>query len=86
MGKIEYRNTLILVYSDMSVWEGNSSVLQNDELSRIEPLKEVDSRLRKLVTKTRITVEEKKEEEEIRSSSKIEVIQNPRESIKLAMM
>ena len=55
------------------------------KLSRIEPLKEVDSRLRKLVTKTRITVEEKKEEEEIRSSSKIEVIQNPRESIKLAM-
>jgi len=55
------------------------------KLSRIEPLKEVDSRLRKLVTKTRITVEEKKEEEEIRSSSKIEIIQNPRESIKLAM-
>ena len=55
------------------------------KLTRIEPLKEVYSRLRKLVTKTRITVEEKKEEEEIRSSSKIEVIQNPRESIKLAM-
>jgi len=55
------------------------------KLSRIEPLKEVDSRLRKLVTKARITVEEKKEEEEIRSSSKIEIIQNPRESIKLAM-
>jgi two-component system, OmpR family, sensor histidine kinase VicK len=53
------------------------------KLSRIEPLKEVYSRLRKLVTKTRITVEEK-EEEEIRSSSKIEIIQNPRESIKLA--
>ena len=55
------------------------------KLTRIEPLKEVYSRLRKLVTKTRITVEEKKEEEEIRSSSKIEIIQNPRESIKLAM-
>jgi len=54
------------------------------KLTRIEPLKEVYSRLRKLVIKTRITVEEK-EEEEIRSSSKIEIIQNPRESIKLAM-
>jgi hypothetical protein len=55
------------------------------KLTRIEPLKEVYSRLRKLVIKTRITVEEK-EEQEIRSSSKIEIIQNPRESIKLAMM
>ena len=54
------------------------------KLTRIEPLKEVYSRLHKLVIKTRITVEEK-EEQEIRSSSKIEIIQNPRESIKLAM-
>ena len=48
------------------------------EFSRIELLKEVYSRLYKLVTKTRI------EEEEIRPSSNIEIIQNPRESIKLA--
>jgi two-component system, OmpR family, sensor histidine kinase VicK len=55
------------------------------KLSRIEPLIEIYSRLYKLVTKTPIVVEEKKEEEEgIRSSSKIEIIRNPRESIKLA--
>ena len=42
------------------------------KLTRIEPLKEVYSRLRKLVIKTRITVEEK-EEQEIRSSSKIDI-------------
>ena len=55
------------------------------KLSRIEPLIEIYSRLYKLVTKTTIVVEEKKEEEEgIRSSSKIEIIRNPRESIKLA--
>ena len=55
------------------------------KLYRRELLKEVYSTLLKLVTKTRIVVEEKKEEEEgIRSSSKIEIIRNPRESIKLA--
>ena len=55
------------------------------KLSRIEPLIEIYSRLYKLVTKTTRVVEEKKEEEErIRSSSKIEIIRNPRESIKLA--
>jgi two-component system sensor histidine kinase VicK len=55
------------------------------KLYRGELLKEVYSTLLKLVTKTRIVVEEKKEEEEgIRSSSKIEIIRNPRESIKLA--
>ena len=55
------------------------------KLSRIDPLIEIYSRLYKLVTKTTIVVEEKKEEEErIRSSSKIEIIRNPRESIKLA--
>ena len=47
------------------------------KLSRRELLKKVYSRLHKLVTKTRI------EEEGIRSSN-IEIIQNPRESIKLA--
>src|SRR5215211_6561901 len=55
------------------------------KLYRGELLKEVYSTLLKLVTKIRIVVEEKKEEEEgIRSSSKIEIIRNPRESIKLA--
>ncbi len=55
------------------------------KLYRGELLKEVYSTLLKLVTKTRIVVEEKKEEEEgIRSSSKIEIIRNPRKSIKLA--
>ncbi len=51
------------------------------EFSRIELIKEVYSRLYKLITKTRI---EEEEEEEIRPSSNIEIIQNPRESIKLA--
>ena len=55
------------------------------KLYRGELLKEVYSTLLKLVTKIRIVVEEKKEEEEgIRSSSNIEIIRNPRESIKLA--
>ena len=55
------------------------------KLYRGELLNEVYSTFLKLVTKTRIVVEEKKEEEEgIRSSSKIEIIRNPRESIKLA--
>ncbi|MDW3626395.1 MAG: HAMP domain-containing sensor histidine kinase [Nitrososphaeraceae archaeon] len=55
------------------------------KLYRRELLKEVYSTLLKLVTKTGIVVEEKKEEKEgIRSSSKIEIIRNPRESIKLA--
>ncbi|HET8856893.1 MAG TPA: HAMP domain-containing sensor histidine kinase [Nitrososphaeraceae archaeon] len=49
-------------------------------LSRLELPKEVYTRLRKLVTKTR---KEQEEGEEI-SSSKIEIIHNPRESIKLA--
>ncbi len=48
------------------------------EFSRIDLIKEVYSRLYKLVTKARI------EEEGIRSSSNIEIIPNPRESIKLA--
>jgi hypothetical protein len=53
------------------------------KLSRKDLLKEVYSRLHKLVTKTRIE-EEEDQEEGIRSSSNIEIIQNPRESIKLA--
>ena len=51
------------------------------ELSRRDLLKELYSKLNKLITKTRIEEEEK--EEEIRSSN-IVIIQNPRESIKLA--
>ncbi|MGZ5500941.1 MAG: ATP-binding protein [Nitrososphaeraceae archaeon] len=51
------------------------------ELSRRDLLKELYSKLNKLITKTRIEGEEK--EEEIRSSN-IVIIQNPRESIKLA--
>jgi 3-dehydroquinate dehydratase len=51
------------------------------ELSRRELLKELYSKLNKLVTKRRI--EEGGEEGGIRSSN-IEIIQNPRESIKLA--
>jgi signal transduction histidine kinase len=51
------------------------------KLSRREILKELYSKLNKLITKTRIEEEEK--EEEIRSSN-IVIIQNPRESIKLA--
>ena len=50
------------------------------KLSRMELPKEVYTRLGKLVTKTR---KEQNEEEGIRSS-KIEIINNPRESIKLA--
>ncbi|MDW0150887.1 MAG: HAMP domain-containing sensor histidine kinase [Nitrososphaeraceae archaeon] len=53
------------------------------KLYRRELLKEVYSTLLKLVTKTRIE-EEGEEGEGIRSSSKIEIIRNPRESIKLA--
>ena len=53
------------------------------KLYRGELLKEVYSTLLKLVTKTRIE-EEGEEGEGIRSSSKIEIIRNPRESIKLA--
>ena len=53
------------------------------KLYRGDLLKEVYSTLLKLVTKTRIE-EEGEEGEGIRSSSKIEIIQNPRESIKLA--
>ena len=53
------------------------------KLYRGNLLKEVYSTLLKLVTKTRIE-EEGEEGEGIRSSSKIEIIRNPRESIKLA--
>ena len=53
------------------------------KLYRGELLKEVYSTLLKLVTKT-IIEEEGEEGEGIRSSSKIEIIRNPRESIKLA--
>ena len=53
------------------------------KLYRGKLLKEVYSTLLKLVTKTRIE-EEGEEGEGIRSSSKIEIIRNPRESIKLA--
>ena len=52
------------------------------KLSRREILKELYSKLKNLITKTRIEEEEEKEEE-IRSSN-IVIIQNPRESIKLA--
>jgi signal transduction histidine kinase len=52
------------------------------KLSRKDLLKEVYSRLHRSVTKTRI--EEEDQEEGNRSSSNIEIIQNPRESIKLA--
>ncbi len=52
------------------------------KLYRGELLKEVYSMLLKLLAKTRTEEEEKGEG--IRSSSKIEIIQNPRESIKLA--
>ena len=51
------------------------------KLSRREILKELYSKLKNLITKTRIEEEEEKEEE-IRSSN-IVIIQNPRESIKL---
>jgi len=51
------------------------------KLSRREILKELYSKLNNFITKTRI--EEEKKEEEIRSSN-IVIIQNPRESIKLA--
>jgi two-component system, OmpR family, sensor histidine kinase VicK len=53
------------------------------KLYRGELLKKVYSTLLKLVTRTRIE-EEGEEGEGIRSSSKIEIIRNPRESIKLA--
>ena len=53
------------------------------KLYRGELLKEVYSTLLKIVTKTRIE-EEGEEGEGIRSSSKIDIIRNPRESIKLA--
>ena len=52
------------------------------KLSRREILKELYSKLKKLITKTRIEEEEEKEEE-IRSTN-IEIIENPRESLKLA--
>ena len=51
------------------------------KLSRREILKELYSKLKNLITKTRIEEEEK--EEEIKSLN-IVIIQNPRESIKLA--
>ncbi|HJT86033.1 MAG TPA: HAMP domain-containing sensor histidine kinase [Nitrososphaeraceae archaeon] len=55
------------------------------KLYRVDLIKEVYSMFLKLVTKAKIEEEEKKEKrEEIISSSKIEIIQNPRESIKLA--
>jgi nitrogen-specific signal transduction histidine kinase len=54
------------------------------KFSRKDLLKEVYSRLHKSVTKTRIEEKEKDQKEGIRSSSNIEIIQNPRESIKLA--
>ena len=53
------------------------------KLYRGELLKKVYSTLLKLVTKTRIE-EEGEEGEGIKSSSKIEIIRNPRESIKIA--
>ena len=53
------------------------------KLYRGDLLKKVYSTLVKLVTKTRIE-EEGEEGEGIRSSSKIEIIRNPRESIKIA--
>ena len=53
------------------------------KLYRGDLLKKVYSTLLKIVTKTRIE-EEGEEGEGIKSSSKIEIIQNPRESIKLA--
>ena len=53
------------------------------KLYRGDLLKKVYSTLLKLVTKTRIE-EEGEEGEGIRSSSKIEIIRNPRESIKIA--
>ena len=55
------------------------------KLYRVDLIKEVYSMFLKLVTKAKIEKEEEKEKrEEIISSSKIEIIQNPRESIKLA--
>jgi nitrogen-specific signal transduction histidine kinase len=54
------------------------------KFSRKDLLREVYSRLHKSVTKTRIEEKEKDQKEGIRSSSNIEIIQNPRESIKLA--
>src|ERR1044072_7821942 len=54
------------------------------KLYRGDLLKEVYSMFLKLVTKARIEEEEKEKREGIISSSKIEIIQNPRESIKLA--
>ena len=53
------------------------------KLYRGELLKKVYSTLLKLVAKTRIE-EEREKGEGIRSSSKIEIIRNPRESIKIA--
>ena len=53
------------------------------KLSRREILKELYSKLKNLITKTRKTRIEEEKEEGIRSSN-IEIIQNPRESIKLA--
>ena len=52
------------------------------KLSRREILKELYSKLNKLITK-KTRIEEEEKEEEIRSSN-IVIIQNPRESIKLA--
>ena len=55
------------------------------KLSRGKILKQLYSKLNKLVTKkTRIEEEEEEEEERGIRSSNIEIIQNPRESIKLA--
>ncbi|HEX5186955.1 MAG TPA: HAMP domain-containing sensor histidine kinase [Nitrososphaeraceae archaeon] len=54
------------------------------KLYRVELVKDVYSMLYKLVIKTRIEKEVEEKGEEIRSSSKIKIIQNPRESIKLA--
>ena len=54
------------------------------KLYRGKLVKDVYYMLYKLVTKTRIEKEVEEKGEEIRSSSKIKIIQNPRESIKLA--
>ena len=62
--------------------KGISQYCKMMKLSRREILKELYSKLKNLITKTRIEEEEEKEEE-IRSSN-IVIIQNPRESIKEA--
>ena len=54
------------------------------KLSRREILKELYSKLNKLITKKTRIEEEEEKEEGIRSSN-IVIIQNPRESIKLSL-